>query len=542
MLTLLALALAQSPCQPSEVTPAAPSSTNRFWEVMAADEDRLMVGQETGSGNLRRLLVFERAPGTGDWVEVQELALGAAQGSSLLDLALDGDRAVASAEGSGGPRSWTLVRDRGTGLWSWDSLLWQGSAAGSTMSVSIHADDVAIGHGDSVRCFRRGASGWQLFEDLFVPDVVEVELSLRFLVTFRAPNSVVRLLESRTRVPGPGFLDESLVVSSFAGRVWALDDDRLLVSSEQDARVFSWVPSTDEWVPVQVLTPPPPPPGGVYHSFDPVVLDPRAADAGSGVFVVNGRLQTGPGTYDHVPAVFTYRLTPFGIYEFDSVLLAGLGEPPPFDRWSLGRSIAVGRNHVFLGARDYAQDVGRVIARVLTEVDCDQNGVGDSCDLILGGAFDLNRNSILDRCEEVGVRYCGPAAVNSTGEPARMGVFGRPATGLLSVDFRAEGLPEGGLGTFMASQGNQVLSSPLYNGDLCLGGGSIYRNLGGRQLITGEGTARVLLNRPLIPDGTGGLVPILPGDTWYFQYWFYDPAATPSTGFSDAVGVTFTQF
>ncbi|MGB0332557.1 MAG: hypothetical protein ACPGPE_12165 [Planctomycetota bacterium] len=65
MLTLLAPALAPSPCQPSEVTPAAPSSTERFWGVMAADEDRLTVGQEAGSGNLRRPPVFEPAPGTG---------------------------------------------------------------------------------------------------------------------------------------------------------------------------------------------------------------------------------------------------------------------------------------------------------------------------------------------------------------------------------------------------------------------------------------------------------------------------------------------
>ncbi|MDG1049454.1 MAG: hypothetical protein P8R46_04535 [Planctomycetota bacterium] len=56
------------------------------------------------------------------------------------------------------------------------------------------------------------------------------------------------------------------------------------------------------------------------------------------------------------------------------------------------------------------------------------------------------------------------------------------------------------------------------------------------------GRARVLLNRPFVPDGLGGLLPILPGETWYFQYWFYDPGATPSTGFSDALGVTFTLF
>lgn len=84
--------------------------------------------------------------------------------------------------------------------------------------------------------------------------------------------------------------------------------------------------------------------------------------------------------------------------------------------------------------------------------------------------------------------------------------------------------------------------NPLYTGNFCLGGAPTYRNLGGRQFITETGRARVLLNRPFVPDGLGGLLPILPGETWYFQSWSYDPGATPSTGFSDALGVTFTLF
>ena len=94
----------------------------------------------------------------------------------------------------------------------------------------------------------------------------------------------------------------------------------------------------------------------------------------------------------------------------------------------------------------------------------------------------------------------------------------------------------------MASRGNQVVTNPLYTGSLCLGGSPLYRNLGGRQFITKTGRSRILLNRPFTPDGLGGLLPILPGETWYFQYWFYDPGATPSSAFTDALGVTFTLF
>ena len=144
---------------------------------------------------------------------------------------------------------------------------------------------------------------------------------------------------------------------------------------------------------------------------------------------------------------------------------------PPFDGDLLGRSIAVGRNHVILGSIGGVLFVeGRLAARALSSNDCDQNGLGDSCDLILGQGFDVDQNNTLDGCEETGVRYCSPATANSSGEVARIGIFGPPTTALFFINFYAEGLPDGGLGAFMASRGNQVVTNPLYTGNFCLGG------------------------------------------------------------------------
>ena len=174
---------------------------------------------------------------------------------------------------------------------------------------------------------------------------------------------------------------------------------------------------------------------------------------------------------------------------------------------------------------------GRLAARALSSNDCDQNGLGDSCDLILGQGFDVNQNNTLDGCEETG--GCAIAArrrPTPRGRWARIGIFGPPTTALFSINFYAEGLPDGGLGAFMASRGNQVVTNPLYTGNFCLGGAPTYRNLGGRQFITETGRARVLLNRPFVPDGLGGLLPILPGETWVLPVLVLRPGSHAEHG------------
>lgn len=505
-----------------------------------------MVAEASTGPNLDTVLVFERDLASGAWVEVQALPLTATQGVSLSDLDLDGDRAIA---GMGSDGAWSLVRDSVTGLWSWEGAI--PNSSGSRCWVAAFGEDVAVADANVARCYRRNSQGWVLFGTVGAPSqasgILGVELGLRFLVleVDTGINNTSRL-QASTRVPGPSLLAAQLVGPPIDPRCWGVDDDRVVMKSNDLVSVYSWRALSATWGLVQLISPPPPS-GGQPYSFGPpsvggIPSSEVTLDAANGAFVLSG--SAGGTTLPTDPAVFTYRLNPFNVYEFDSVLVQGPSAGTPFDNADLGWNLEVGLQYVFLASRTPSgtPPSGLLAARVLVDGDCDQNGVGDSCDLILGNAFDVNRNSLLDACEEVGVRYCSPATANSSGQLARIGIFGRPSTALFAINLYAEGLPSGGLGTFMASRGNQVLTNPLYTGNLCLAGAPIYRNLGGRQIITDDGRARALVNRPLIPDGTGGLLPVLPGDTWYFQYWFFDPVATPSTGFSDAIGVTFTQF
>jgi len=517
MLSLLLLSLAQAPapCLPSEILPASGTASPGFGEIMAVDGDRLMVAADSGGGSLDVIKVFERDAVGGGWSEVQEVALTPSQGSHVTDLDLEGDRAVVVAADMGllVYKSWGLERDPASGLWGW-GLEITGSQITGVRRASVFADDVAVASAATnplftrVRCYRRDPAGWQLFKTfLVIGQLREMDLSLRFLVISTGSTTVTNYLYAYTRIPGPDLLPPILVAFLSPNTSFGVDDDRIITRFGNVVRHFSANASGDGWFAAQTISPP----GG--SSFAPPPGAPLSVDAGSGVFVLNGTQGV------TVQAVFTYRRNQFGIYELDSILQPTTPPVPPFDGDSLGRSIAVGRNHVILGSVG-ALGEGRLAARALSSNDCDQNGLGDSCDLILGQAFDVNQNNTLDGCEETGVRYCSPATANSSGEVARIGIFGPPTTALFSINFYAEGLPDGGLGAFMASRGNQVVTNPLYTGNFCLGGAPTYRNLGGRQFITETGRARVLLNRPFVPDGLGGLLPILPGETWYFQYWF----------------------
>ena len=532
MLSLLAVALAQgpAPCLPVEITPSVGTITSQSKLIMAVDGDLLMAVASAG-GVLDTLRIYERDPLGGGWLATQEVVVTPAQGTRLVDLDLDGGRAVAVAVTGSSYEAWAVERDPVTGLWGWG--LQVGDRETVEVRAAIHGDDVAVTIDNEIRCYRKDPAGWQLFKTIFEPQSSGspkvVGLNQRCIVTSREFFTTPWPLRVRTRIPGPDFLPP-VQLTALARGPFGMDDDRIFARTGGMVRHYAASAGGTSWVEVQAI----PPPAGFTFEVNPG--EPLGLDAGGGVFVVNGRTAQGPE-----PAIFIYRRTEFGLYELDSLQVFPPQASPPFDGIGVGRSLAVGRHHVIIGSLGQAGE-GRMAARVLSSNDCDQNGVGDSCDLLLGQGFDLNQNNTLDQCEETGIRYCSPAAANSSGDSARIGIFGPPTTALFSLNFHATGLPEGGLGTFMASRGNQVLTNPLYSGNFCIGGSPAYRNLGGRQFITETGRARVLLNRPLIPDGTGGNLPILPGDTWYFQYWFYDPAASPSTGFSDALGVTFTLF
>jgi len=297
MLSLLLLSLAQAPapCLPSEILPASGTASPSFGEIMAVDGDRLMVAADSGGGSLDVIKVFERDAVGGGWLEVQEVALALIQGDRLVDLDLDGDRAVAVVVTGSVQESWGLERDPAGGLWGW-GLEIGGSQIG-VHTASVLADDVAVASSSEIRCYRRDLAGWQLFKTIPVSGTLrEIDLSLRFLVTSTGPTTgSSRDLRAYTRIPGPDFLPPVQLTASARGP-FGVDDDRIITRFSSVVRHFSANAAGDGWFAAQTISRP------AGYSFEAPQGAPLSLDAGSGVFVLNGRRFA-----DARSAVFTYR-------------------------------------------------------------------------------------------------------------------------------------------------------------------------------------------------------------------------------------------
>lgn len=127
--------------------------------------------------------------------------------------------------------------------------------------------------------------------------------------------------------------------------------------------------------------------------------------------------------------------------------------------------------------------------------------------------------------------YCD-AVANSTGRPALMGYDG--STSLLASDLslRVLGAPAGQFGMFV--QGSLPTQVPVGNGVLCLSG--VQRLLPAAQ-TSALGQASRALDYAAPPASTHT---ILPGSTWFFSYWYRDPAGPGGAGFNFADGLALT--
>ena len=168
---------------------------------------------------------------------------------------------------------------------------------------------------------------------------------------------------------------------------------------------------------------------------------------------------------------------------------------------------------------------------------------GDGDDDLLSTTF---RNSLLltenTAYSPVGVSYCNPAVPNSTGSPATITASGSSDVEANALTLRASFLPPGQFGIFVASQSQGFVPGvPNSEGNLCLGG------MIGRFVRPGEirmsGTAGAYsldLDLTAIPTPMT-FVPVLAGDTWFFQSWFRDvtSAGNGTSNFTDGVRVDF---
>jgi hypothetical protein len=144
--------------------------------------------------------------------------------------------------------------------------------------------------------------------------------------------------------------------------------------------------------------------------------------------------------------------------------------------------------------------------------------------------------------------FCNPANTHSGGAFATLGVSNFSGSGLFHL--AAQDGPVNQFGYFLVSAGSIDPGITISSGELCLtgpigrynpaAGGSlnsigvfdgagIFQNLVGTS-TTGFGFD-VPFNLPAPPGGT-----ISTGDTWHFQLWYRDGAAS---NFSDGVSVTF---
>jgi hypothetical protein len=139
----------------------------------------------------------------------------------------------------------------------------------------------------------------------------------------------------------------------------------------------------------------------------------------------------------------------------------------------------------------------------------------------------------------IGVNYCGPAALNSTGTPASIAALGSDVRSEDNLSLLATGLPGGTFAFFLASLRQGSVAQPGGSqGNLCLGG-SIGRYVGPGEVrrARSDGTTSLQLDVDTVPQPTGPYSASA-GETWHFQAWYRDAlggVATPNL--SDALGV-----
>lgn len=141
----------------------------------------------------------------------------------------------------------------------------------------------------------------------------------------------------------------------------------------------------------------------------------------------------------------------------------------------------------------------------------------------------------------IGMNYCGPAVVNSTGASGVMSASGSATVASNDLTLTASNLPNNAFGYFLTSltQGN-VPNPGGSVGVLCLGG-AIGRYVGPGQIQnTGSiGAYSLLLDLTQTPSPTG-FVAIAAGQSWNFQGWHRDAVGGVAvSNFTDGLRVTF---
>ncbi|MEL6906557.1 MAG: hypothetical protein AAFP22_14195 [Planctomycetota bacterium] len=166
---------------------------------------------------------------------------------------------------------------------------------------------------------------------------------------------------------------------------------------------------------------------------------------------------------------------------------------------------------------------GATFATVLADVEILQFTCGAPGQSTPTSVFDIRLDNVrVESTREIGVPYC-TAAPNSTGVAGGTHAIGSDVAAANDVVLRANSLPAGAFGIFVAAR--QPSNQPLASGVLCLGG-TLGRYQGPGQLFTADanGTAELRIDLTRVPQA-GATAAVSAGDRWYFQAWHRDTLA-----------------
>ncbi len=165
------------------------------------------------------------------------------------------------------------------------------------------------------------------------------------------------------------------------------------------------------------------------------------------------------------------------------------------------------------------------------------------CRVVIGSTWDDDLGSAAGSAYlfrvvgDVGEAYCGPANLNSSGQPAVISAHGCSQVGENRLTLEATALPADRFGYFLASRTQAFRPLPPGSqGVLCLGG-NIARfarqvgSTGAAGLLTLEVD---LTSIPFTPPHS-----VVAGETWNFQAWFRDENLGATSNFTDGVAITF---
>jgi hypothetical protein len=143
----------------------------------------------------------------------------------------------------------------------------------------------------------------------------------------------------------------------------------------------------------------------------------------------------------------------------------------------------------------------------------------------------------------VGQPICAPSVPNSTGMGGEIAAAGSLDVATNSLSLLATSLPPATFGFFLVSSTQDLVTSvPGSEGTLCLGG-AIGRYVAANQIQNSgaAGQFELALDLSAIPCPSGSFIAAQPGDTWFFQAWHRDTAASggATSNFTTAVELTF---